>query len=234
MSKLLPVLFALFVATTPAFAQDKPLTFSLGGGVVFPLTDLKDEWDMGYNFNVGLTFNIKEKVGVLTDYTYFRMGGPDRAISLTATPVAGAITNGLIESNHQMHVGTVDLVYKMASSNSSVGGYALGGAGIYHRMVQLTSPSVGYTTFCDPYWYVCYPTLVSVDQILGDRSSNDFGINVGGGLTFGSETQFFVEARYHYVYGKKFTPDVVTGSSACADGCSTSGSYFPITFGFRF
>ena len=81
----------------------------------------------------------------------------------------------------------------------------LGGAGIYHRMIQLTSPAVGYTTFCDPFWYVCYPAAVSVDNILGDRSSNDFGIDFGGGMTFGHEAKFYVETRYHYVWGPTIT-----------------------------
>ena len=78
-------------------------------------------------------------------------------------------------------------------------GYFLGGLGIYHRQLQLTSPAVGYTTFCDPYWLVCYPAAVSVDNILGSRSSTDFGINFGGGVTFGHEAKFYVEMRYTYV-----------------------------------
>jgi hypothetical protein len=117
--------------------------------------------------------------------------------------------------------------------DSPVGGYVLGGAGYYHRIVQLTSPSVGYTTICDPYWYVCYPAAVSVDQIIGDRSSNDFGINFGGGVTFGHEAKFYVEARYHYVFGKTITPTTALGNTVCPNSCSTSASYFPLIFGIR-
>ena len=51
-----------------------------------------------------------------------------------------------------------------------------------------------------------YPTAVSVDNILGDRSSNDFGIDFGGGVTFGHEAKFYVEMRYHYVWGPTITP----------------------------
>ena len=118
--------------------------------------------------------------------------------------------------------------------------YALGGGGIYHRLVQITTPSVGYTTFCDPYWYVCYPTLVSVDTIIGDRSSNDFGINFGGGLTFGREAKFYIESRIHYVWGRKIEPatagnlpaTTATGST-CSSGCTTNATYYPLTFGVR-
>jgi len=43
---------------------------------------------------------------------------------------------------------------------------------------------------------------------LGER----FGVNFGGGITLGTEARFYIEARYHYVWGP----------------------YFPLTFGFRF
>src|SRR5215510_10344601 len=99
-------------------------------------------------------------------------------------------------------------------------------------MVQITSPAVGFTTFCDPYWYVCYPVAVSVVNILGDRSSNDFGINFGGGLTFGHEAKFYVEARYHYVWGPEVAGATNLPANVSASGTtSTNATYFPITFG---
>jgi opacity protein-like surface antigen len=86
---------------------------------------------------------------------------------------------------------------------------------------------VGIASVCDPYWYVCYPVAVPVDQIVGDRSSTDFGMDFGGGVSFGGSVRFFVEARYHYVWGSDFTlPD---GSTR-----NTNSQYFPITFGIRF
>jgi hypothetical protein len=99
-------------------------------------------------------------------------------------------------------------------------------------MVQLTSPAVGYTTFCDPYWYVCYPAAVSVDNIIGDRSATDFGMNFGGGITFGHEVKFYIEARYHYVWGGSL-PAATQGANT-AGPTSTNASYFPLLFGVRF
>ena len=87
---------------------------------------------------------------------------------------------------------------------------------------------MGFITVCDPYWLICYPTAVSTDAIIGDRSSTDFGVNVGGGVTFGA---FYVEARYHYVWGPEVT---AAGGAAGAQTYSTNASYFPITVGFRF
>jgi len=236
MRKVLTALFGILLAAGPAVAQDyKPVGVNFGFGWTFPTTDLKNSFDAGWNGTVGVTFNFNEHLGFLADYTYNRMNGPSKQLLLSATPVAAAATNGLLESNHQMHVGTFDLVYNVHSRQHPIGGYVLGGGGIYHRIVQITSPSVGYTTICDPYWYVCYPTAVSIDTIIGDRSSNDFGINFGGGVTFGHEVKFYVESRYHYVWGPEITPTTVNplSTTQCSSGCTTNAAYFPLTFGAR-
>jgi opacity protein-like surface antigen len=241
MRKRLSLLFGLLLMAAPAAAQDyKPVDVNFGFGWMFPSTDFKKSFDTGWNGAFGLTFNVSEHVGLQAEYIYSRMDGPDKTISVTATPVAAAATNGVIQSNHQMHVGSFNLVYRSHSHDRLVGGYVLGGGGIYHRKVQLTSPSVGFATVCDPFWYVCYPTAVSVDQILGDRSSNDPGVDFGGGVTFGSGVKFFVEARYHYVWGPSITPSASTlpavagtTANACSGGCSSNASYYPLTFGLR-
>jgi Outer membrane protein beta-barrel domain len=232
------VFLTIFTCAAPAAAQDyKPVDINIGFGWMFPTTDIKNDFNAGWNGTIGATFNINEKVGIVADYTYARMNGPDKQILLSATPVLGAATNGVIQSNHQMHIGTFDALYKIQSSDRMVNGYVLGGGGIYHRIVQLTSPSVGYTTICDPFWYVCYPAAVSVDQIIGDRSENDFGINFGGGITFGHEAKFYVESRYHYVWGKTINPAVATpltsAGANCSGGCTSNSAYFPLTFGVR-
>lgn len=239
MRKVCAALFGVLVAAGPAAAQDyKPVDVNFGFGWVFPTTDFKNSFDAGWNGTFGVTFNLSPHVGILADYTYTRMNGPDKTVLLSATPVLAGTTNGIIESNHQMHVGTFDLVYRSHSSDSMIGGYVLGGLGVYHRIIQLTSPAVGYTTICDPYWLVCYPTAVSVDRILGDRSSTDFGINFGGGVTFGREAKFYIESRYHYVWGPEITPSAGTlpasgSTGTCASGCTTNAAYFPLTFGVR-
>jgi hypothetical protein len=229
------VMMAL-IAATPAGAQDRPAGINFGGGMTFPVSGLNDAFDLGWNAAIGGTVNITPTVGVLAEYMYHRMGGPDRTIPISSLPDLPPTSSGVIESNHQIHSGTFNLVYTAPQMDRPVGGYVLGGGGIYHRLVQLTTPSVGYTTICDPYWYVCYPTLVSVDRIIGDRSSNDFGINFGGGITFGTDGKFYVEARYHYVWGPKVEPQVNPlngGTTVCPNECSTNAQYIPITFGFR-
>ena len=234
MRKLMMTAFAACLLATPAFAQDKPVEVNFGFGWTFPTMDFKNSFDAGWHGTIGTTFWTSEKVGFLVDYTYNKMTGPEKFINVASNPIVGAPTQQeLIEANHQIHQVTFNGVWR-SKSDSAINGYVLGGAGYYHRIIQITTPAVGYTTFCDPYWYVCYPSLVAVDQIIGDRSSNDFGINIGGGITFGREAKFYIESRYHYVWGPEIEPNQpATGTSTPASR-TTNAAYFPLTFGVRF
>jgi hypothetical protein len=149
------LVFLVVIGTAaPALAQDdKPVDVNIGFGATFPTSGFKDSFDTGWNGTIGVTFNINPHLGVQGEYIYARMNGPQKTILVSPTP-GGITSNQLIESNQQMHIGAVNLVYKSHAPDSAVGGYVLGGLGLYHRMIQLTSPAVGFATFCDPYWYV--------------------------------------------------------------------------------
>ena len=237
MRRLMFVCLVVIGMAAPARAQvDKPFDFHIGGGWEFPLSTYKDEFNVGGEFVIGGTFWVTPTVGIQGQYEYDKMSGPSKTVSLSQNPIGGAITNGLIESNQQIHAAVFDVVVRSPHhADQMVNAYFLGGLGYYHRIIQLTSPAVGYTTICDPYWFYCYPTAVSIDQILGDRSSNDFGINFGGGVTFGHEVKFYVESRYHYVWGPEITPTTVNplSTTQCSSGCTTNAAYFPLTFGAR-
>jgi opacity protein-like surface antigen len=233
MRKLMMTAFAACLLATPAFAQDKPVEVNFGFGWTFPTMDFKESFDPGWHGTVGVAFFGGSKVGFLVDYTYNKMGGPERFINVVSNPIVGApTTSELIEANHQVHATTFNAIWRSAT-DSAINGYLLGGGGWYHRVVQITTPAVGYTTFCDPYWYVCYPSLVAVDQVIGDRSSNDFGINIGGGITFGREARFYIESRYHYVWGPEIAP-AVPSQGGETPSVTTNAAYFPLTFGIRF
>jgi opacity protein-like surface antigen len=222
MRTILGVCTVLIMAAAPAAAQDKPVSITLGGGATFLTGDIADSFDTGGHGLFGVTFNINDAVGIEAGYQYHRLGGPEKVIP--AGPGTDAV---LLESNHQMHVGSFNIVAR-SSNDGPVQGYALAGPGIYHRTVQITTPSVGIASVCDPYWLICYPVAVPVDQIVGDRSATDFGFDFGGGIAFGGESaRFFVEARFHYVWGSEIElPDGTTRSA--------NAQYMPITFGLRF
>ena len=218
----------------PAFAQDKPVEINIGGGATFPVSNFKNDFNTGGNFDIGATFWLNPNIGIQAQYTYTRMNGPEKTITVTPAPGVGVGTNQLIQSNQQIHAGVFDVVGRSHNTDAVANGYFLGGLGIYHRGLQLTSPAVGYTTICDPYWLVCYPAAVSVDNILGERTSNDFGINFGGGVTFGHEAKFYVEMRYTYVWGPTITTPTNLPAGATPSSTSSNATYWPLTFGVRF
>ncbi len=235
MRRVMLVWLVLIGMAAPAFAQsDRPVEIFLGGGATFPSSDFKSDFNTGGVFGVGATFWVTPTIGIMAEYDYNRMNGPDKTITVYPTPNSVAGSNQLIQSNHQINAGVFDIVGRTAHHDSMVNGYFLGGGGIYHRKIQLTSPAVGYTTVCDPYWYVCYPAAVSVDNILGDRSSNDFGINFGGGVTFGHEAKFYVELRYTYVWGPSVNVPSQPIAGATTTNTSSNATYWPLTFGIRF
>src|SRR5262245_20933584 len=92
MRKVLLAVTVLLVATVPAFAQDHPVGFNLGGGWAFPTSGLNDAFDTGWNGTVGVTLNITPTLGFLTEYMYNRLGGPDRTIQVFPgpSPVGGS------------------------------------------------------------------------------------------------------------------------------------------------
>ncbi len=229
MKKLLFAAFLLtLVAAAPARAQgDNPVHVNIGGGFTVPISEAADRFGTGGGFNIGVTFDPSPVFGIQVESSYNRLAGEERTIPLSASPGVDAITNGIIESHHTMHYIDFNGIVRPASG--AVKPYGIGGFGMYYRTVSLTTPDVGFATFCDPYWYVCFPTAVSVDRIIGDRSSWDPGINIGGGVSIaiGEEAEFYVETRWHYMWGPEFTD---------LDGVSqkANGQYFPVTFGFRF
>src|SRR3954471_2559135 len=105
MRKVVTAVFGIFLAAAPAFAQDKPVDVNIGFGATWPSSDIKNDFNVGWNGTIGVTINANPKFGFLVDYTYHHMNGPEKTISVSVTP-GGPGSNQFIQSNHQMHVGT--------------------------------------------------------------------------------------------------------------------------------
>lgn len=232
MKKLLFGAFVMILGAAPqALAQgDHLVHLNLGGGVAIPVSDISERFGTGGSFNIGLIIEPPATpfFGFQVEYAFNKLAGNETSIPLMATPTAVVNGNALIDSHHDMHYLNFNGILK-TSGRATVSPYAIGGAGMYYRTVSLTTPDVGFTTWCDPYWYVCYPTAVEIDRVIGDRSGWDAGINLGAGVTFklGDEAMFYVETRWHYMWGPEFTDGEGTLRNA-------NGQYFPVTFGFRF
>jgi opacity protein-like surface antigen len=222
---IIAVLSAAIVALTAATgsAQDeKRIHVNLGGGPTFNLGNIGDHFSTGWGPAVGVTYDVNPRIGVQAEYAYryFRLN--DSAVFPGATAFG---------ANHQTHQIAIDVVANLTDPSSHLRGYVIAGPGMYYRKVDITQ-YVGNGIICDPYWYVCgsYP----VEAVLGSRGGWDFGINIGGGVAFKFEdnAEFFIESRYHYVWGPEF-PSTTVGNQVLPGG-KTNGQYWPLTFGIRF
>jgi hypothetical protein len=217
------LLVGLVIMSAPAAAGDKPLSFNIGGGVTMPAGGVGDSLGSGGQVTLGVGYRVQLRTTLFGEYHFSSLGDKTLAVPQPLTTDAKNITGS---GWFQYGGGGVTFTPWQSGKNSV---YVLGGAGVYHRSVYVTTPATGLVAVCRPDWFICYPSAVTVDQIVASRSTTDPGVNFGGGFThrLSDLASFFVEARYHYVWG----PDVPTsaGGSEKADA-----QFFPITFGFRF
>src|SRR4029453_8485067 len=221
-TKLIVLAMCLGLWTSAAQAQDRPVQVSLGGGWTIPNSDVKDHLGDGYNFNFGVQVNVNPVVGIEGLYSFNGLGEKRISIPVSPTPGENPVPTDFF-ANMNMQYGTANVGLRAPEGKGRP--YGLIGRGVYYRPVAVAPPGVGYIPgYCDPWWYVCYPGgFVPVDNIVGERSSTDFGMDFGGGVNFSA---IYAEVRYHYIWG----PTVNTPGG----GTSTqkaNGQFLQTTFG---
>ena len=218
----LTMLLATLALPAAAQAQDRNVVGLIGMGPTVVFDTAGDYVGTGFNFDFGVLYKPSEVFGFSVDTL------------VTKHDINQDVTE-------RLNVGDGDAWWWHLSGNALVSTpmsrpvsvYGIGGLGVYYRKANLTNPGVGFVSVCDPWLGICYPIAVEADQIVGERSSTDFGINVGGGLNFrvGSSASLFFEFRYHYVWGPKVDPQV----QPLATGSYNADSQFmPFTIGVRF
>ena len=216
-----------------AQAQEKKVVFSLGGGFTAPNSEVRDHFGDGYNFNIGLQINVTPVIGIEGLYSFNGLGEKDISLNVFPQPIADAGVPTNFQASMNMQYGTVSLVAQ--KPDGGVRPYGLVGMGVYHRPVEVSTPGVGWVPgYCDPWWYVCYPGgWVETENVIGERSSTDFGMDFGGGVNFGV---FFAELRYHYIWGPEVQAKQVSNPIAGVDVDTrkANGQFLATTFGFRF
>lgn len=216
-----------------AQAQDKRINVSIGAGFTAPNSEVRDRLGDGYNINFGVQVNVTPVVAIEGLYSFNGLGEKQLTLPVYPSPVSnGGVPTDLFV-NMNMQYGVANLIVQAPEGN--VRPYGLVGGGVYYRPIELTTPGVGWVPgYCDPWFYVCYPGgWVETDNVIGDRSSTDFGMDFGGGVNFGA---FYTELRYHYIWG----PEVqASGPSQPIAGVEqdtrkANGQFLALTFGFRF
>jgi len=231
----------VFVASLSAIsppvaqAQDKPVHVSFGGGWTAPNSEVADRLGQGYNFNFGVDVAASPVIVIEGLYSFNGLG--DKDISLPVSPCVGcAGIPTAFSGSMNMQYGTGSVIFQRP--DGGVRPYGLVGMGVYYRPIKITTPGVGYVPgYCDPWWYVCYPGgWVPVENVVGERSSTDFGMVFGGGVRFGA---FYAELRYRYIWG----PTIDTQSTNLPSvnppltdlqGKKANGQFVQTTFGLRF
>jgi hypothetical protein len=227
---------ALLLAAVPmtAQAQDKRTLFSIGGGYTAPNSDVRDRLGDGYNFTVGLQVNDNPVFGIEGLYSFNGLGKKRVSVPLYPQPLEnGGVPTDLFGSMN-MQYGTVSAIIQ--KPDGGVRPYGVVGMGVYYRPVKVTTPGVGFAPgYCDPWWYVCYPGgFVAVENIVGERSSTDFGMVFGGGVNFGA---FFSELRYHYIWGPTVEEQTTVNpliTGGITEERKANGQFLAVTFGVRF
>ena len=207
------VLIVTAIAAAPASAQDRPITVTIGGAVVGPLSDSADRFKTGLGGTIGVTWHPTVQAGVRLDYVWSRLGARN---DWPKVPLAVPIAV-------RPRIQFLTASFSFQAPPARVRPYIVGGVGVYWRSVRLSSSGSGGVSICDPLWFVCQPESVEVGRIVGSHSSTDLGLNVGLGFRTG---RFFAEIRYHSIWGPAFT----TGTRTVR----ATGRFLPLTVGVMF
>jgi opacity protein-like surface antigen len=182
---------------------------SAGAGFSMPTGRAGNNLNNGWNLDFRGGYKPEQHLALDLDFSYNRWNLNDAALARYGEP------NG-----YNTIWSFSFLPVLRGSGHWHVSPYVFGGPGIYYRNLTLTQPGTVNTIFCDPFFGVCSPGTVGVDQVVGSNSTYKGGVTFGAGL----ETRLghnglkvFGEARY----ARMFT---------------THGSdltYVPVTFGVR-
>jgi hypothetical protein len=207
------LVIAVFFSMSVMAQEEAPkYNFNIGGGVGFPQGDTGTFTNTGGNFVVGGGANLGPVLGFNGEFMWHDLPPKSSVVAATGAPDGSArlysfTGNMLVHSQEAHHAGF----------------YGIGGIGWYRRSWELTRPTVSIGTVCLPsyVWWgaVCSNGLVSSSAVLNSGSSDGFGWNIGGGLTYRvgeSHAKIYAEARYHYAYHHGINTQVL-----------------PLTFGLR-
>lgn len=183
------------------------IAIEAGAGFEAPVGHTSNELTFGWNMRFGGGYNFNRNFGALIEYEFERTGLQNSLLAAVGEPGGNA------------HIWSFSLepIYNFRTSDRW-GGYVTGGAGFYRRLTSFTQPTLQYGNFCS--YFSCYPTQYVANVVVSHYSSNQAGMNIGGGLTWRlsdtSSGRLFADARYEWIN----TPKNAT-------------TLIPITFGYR-
>jgi len=213
-------------------------TFFVGGGFTLPTGGTHNYATPGWKIQVGGGRNFSKTLGVLLQFDYDKFGMQtstlNKQLALYNQLCGGSCGFTLLGGNIHDWSFSLGPIFNFYTSDS-IGAYAIGGVGFYHKYTQFTTPTTG--TCFDPYYgyYTC-----SGNQPIDWYTSNAFGVNGGLGMTYKfsrfANERFYAEARYVWTANQR-KPFDVSGATSYFNSfpqASARTTYIPITFGIRF
>ena len=198
-----------FLLALPCVAQNtNKFTFNVGGGFTEPVRHTDGRLNTGFNITAGAGVNLAPQLGVIGEFGYNQLDLSGAALRLAGVPAGST----------RIYSVTLNPIVRF-HPRGRFDAYVVGGGGYYRRTVEFPQPTTATITAFDPF-FGFFPALVPANVVLGSFTQNKGGLNIGAGISVrvrgDSNTKFFAETRYHYLY----TTPVRT-------------SILPVTFGIR-
>jgi hypothetical protein len=216
-------------------------TFFVGGGFTLPVGGSHSYLSTSYDIQAGAGRNFNKTFGAVVQFDWHNFGfqtatlNNQLAIYNALNAVGGFPPLPQLGGTSHIWSFTVGPVVNFYSSDT-VGAYAIGGVGFYHKTANFTVPAIGVQ--CDPF-FGCFQ--FQANQTIDKYTSNAFGVNAGLGMTYKfsrfAGERFFVEARYVYTFNSErpFSLGDAQGNNFNVfPQNSAKTGFIPIVFGIRF
>ncbi len=156
----------------------------------------------GYDATAGVARNANKYLGLRADFIFADLPLRDSSLRLAQAGSASSYLFAL----------TLDPVINIPVSKL-YGGYVLFGPGFYHRSGTLSSDTAVPGSSCNPFfewWGACANVSIPLSGSFVNSSQNQFGYNVGGGITrkMPSGVEIYAEYRLTHGSGNHITTDV--------------------------
>lgn len=206
---------ALALVTPVTVSAMEEINTHIGAGVSLPMGDLGDLVDPGWRINLGATFYpSKRPLGYRVDLAWDRWDmSSDFLDQIDTRPIEAGIQSPN-RGSAKSFGATFNLLWEPEPSGF-VGFYLTGGAGLYYLRAEIGEQGTWYAYYCD-IWF-CTPTLIEGENVVASGSTWEWGLNVGGGMTFLLESgaYFYLETTYQWVDTEAY------------------GAWVPMQFGWR-
>ena len=173
----------------------KKWTFNAGGGASLP-SGTTDTYVRGGGgvAAVGVARNYSKYFGFRLDFQFDNLPLRSSALQLAQAPGA----------NNHVYSLMLDPIINIPVSKNW-GGYLVFGPNFQHRSGKLDSSSAIPGSACNGFfvwWGTCHAAALPIDGDFLHSSQNEFGGNVGGGITRKLSPKIELYAEFRYIHGK--------------------------------